>query len=103
MMRIEILRMMRMSIADDGFRLRSGNTRRLAFDSSAALLAQAIQDGSYSLSLSKGYNINMPTWRWYVYIVECHDKSYYTGLTWQPNTRWTQHRSGMGSVYTAKH
>ncbi len=42
-------------------------------------------------------------WKWYVYILECLDKSYYTGLTWQPNTRWTQHASGVGSKYTAKH
>ena len=45
----------------------------------------------------------MPDWKWYVYIVECDDRSYYTGLTWQPGSRWIQHLSGLGSVYTAKH
>lgn len=43
------------------------------------------------------------TWKWYVYILECKDKSYYTGMTWQPNIRWKQHLSGLGSRYTAKH
>jgi len=42
-------------------------------------------------------------WKWYVYIIECEDKSYYTGLTWQPNPRWTQHFAGLGSKYTSKH
>ena len=42
-------------------------------------------------------------WKWYVYIIECADKSYYIGLTWQPNIRWTQHLSRIGSLYTSKH
>lgn len=42
-------------------------------------------------------------WKWYVYIIECDDGSYYTGLTWKPDKRWTQHLSGMGSRYTQKH
>ncbi len=43
------------------------------------------------------------TWRWYVYIIECEDKTYYTGLTWKLDLRWTQHLSGFGSRYTTKH
>lgn len=43
------------------------------------------------------------TWKWYIYIIECKDKSYYTGLTWQPDTRWIQHLSRLGSKYTLKH
>jgi putative endonuclease len=42
-------------------------------------------------------------WRWYVYIIGCEDKSYYTGLTFQPDDRWTQHISGFGARYTEKH
>lgn len=42
-------------------------------------------------------------WKWYVYILECEDKSYYTGVTWKPDNRWTQHLSGVGSNYTSKH
>jgi len=42
-------------------------------------------------------------WKWYIYIIECVDKSYYTGLTSQPDTRWTQHLLRIGSVYTEKH
>jgi putative endonuclease len=42
-------------------------------------------------------------WSWYVYILECHDKSYYTGITWKPEIRYGQHLSGSGSKYTSKH
>ena len=42
-------------------------------------------------------------WKWFVYIIECIDRLYYTGLTWQPDKRWTQHLSGLGSDFTAKH
>lgn len=42
-------------------------------------------------------------WKWYVYIIECKDGTYYTGLTWKPDLRWTQHLSGLGSKYTGKH
>ena len=42
-------------------------------------------------------------WKWYVYIVECEDNTYYTGMTWKPNQRWIQHLSGLGSKYTNKH
>jgi putative endonuclease len=42
-------------------------------------------------------------WKWYVYIIECKDKTYYTGLTWNLNNRFDQHLSGKGSKYTAKH
>ena len=42
-------------------------------------------------------------WKWYVYIIECIDKSYYTGLTWKPDKRWAQHLSGLGSRYTSMH
>lgn len=45
----------------------------------------------------------MENWKWYVYIIKCEDNSYYTGLTWQIDNRWTQHLSGFGSKYTAKH
>jgi putative endonuclease len=45
----------------------------------------------------------MAQWKWYVYIVRCKDKSYYTGLTWQPDNRWTQHLSGSGAKYTMQH
>lgn len=42
-------------------------------------------------------------WKWYVYIIECRDRTYYTGMTWKPDLRWTQHISGLGSKYTSKH
>lgn len=45
----------------------------------------------------------MPSWRWYVYIIECEDGTYYTGMTWDVSRRWEQHLSRMGSKYTAKH
>ncbi len=42
-------------------------------------------------------------WKWYVYIIECLDNTYYTGLTWKPEIRYEQHLSKFGSRYTAKH
>ena len=45
----------------------------------------------------------MTKWTWYVYIIECQDKSYYTGLTWDLSTRFEQHSGGLGSKYTTKH
>ena len=45
----------------------------------------------------------MNKWKWYVYIIECMDKSYYTGLTWNVSNRWEQHVSGFGSKYTSDH
>ena len=45
----------------------------------------------------------MNQWKWYVYIIECEDKSYYAGMTWKPDQRWTQRLSGLGSKYTKRH
>ncbi|OGH19837.1 MAG: hypothetical protein A3D74_02260 [Candidatus Levybacteria bacterium RIFCSPHIGHO2_02_FULL_37_13] len=42
-------------------------------------------------------------WKWYVYIIECKDGAYYTGLTWNIVNRIEQHVSRLGSKYTAKH
>lgn len=44
-----------------------------------------------------------PNWKWYVYIIECLDDTYYTGMTFQPAQRLEQHISGLGSAYTSKH
>ncbi len=45
----------------------------------------------------------MKQWKWYVYIVECSDGFYYTGLTWNLDERMEQHKSGKGSKFTGKH
>lgn len=42
-------------------------------------------------------------WKWYVYIIECQDGTYYTGMTWKPDLRWTKHLTKFGSKYTARH
>lgn len=42
-------------------------------------------------------------WKWYVYILECQDGFYYTGVTWNIDIRMEQHRSGKGSRFTSKH
>ena len=39
-------------------------------------------------------------WKWYVYIVECLDGTYYTGCTWNIENRFEQHLSSLGSQYT---
>jgi len=45
----------------------------------------------------------MNKWKWFVYILECVDGSYYVGMTWKPELRYDQHLSGLGGKYTAKH
>jgi len=45
----------------------------------------------------------MKQWKWYVYIIECLDGTYYTGLTWKPEVRYEQHLSKFGGKYTSKH
>ena len=42
-------------------------------------------------------------WKWYVYVIECMDGTYYTGLTWKPELRLDQHLSGLGCKYTKEH
>lgn len=42
-------------------------------------------------------------WKWHVYIIECLDNTFYTGLTWKPHLRLEQHQAGLGGKYTAKH
>jgi putative endonuclease len=40
---------------------------------------------------------------WFVYIIECEDKSLYTGCTTDLNRRFKQHSSGVGGRYTSLH
>lgn len=42
-------------------------------------------------------------WKWYVYILECKNGLYYTGMTWNPAHRFEQHLAGKGSAFTAKY
>lgn len=45
----------------------------------------------------------MSQWKWFVYILECSDGLFYTGMTWNLTTRIEQHKSGKGSKFTAQH
>ncbi|MGI5827469.1 MAG: GIY-YIG nuclease family protein [Patescibacteria group bacterium] len=45
----------------------------------------------------------MSDWKWFVYIIECLDRTFYTGCTWCISNRMEQHVSGQGSEYTRKH
>ncbi|WP_299973791.1 GIY-YIG nuclease family protein [uncultured Pseudoteredinibacter sp.] len=36
---------------------------------------------------------------WWVYIIECHDGSLYTGITNHLLRRWQQHNSGKGAKF----
>lgn len=42
-------------------------------------------------------------WKWFVYILECLDESYYTGMTWSVSNRFEQHISKLGGRYTREH
>ncbi len=50
-----------------------------------------------------GEVFKMKQWKWYVYIIECLDGTYYTGLTWNISNRFEQHIFRLGSRHTAKH
>jgi putative endonuclease len=39
-------------------------------------------------------------WGWYVYILECSDGSFYTGITTDPRRRLKAHNDGVGAKYT---
>lgn len=43
------------------------------------------------------------TWKWYVYMIECLNGRYYTGMTWNVPQRMDQHISRLGSKYTGKY
>lgn len=45
----------------------------------------------------------MGKWKWYVYILELKNGLYYTGMTWNPSTRFDQHLSGLGSKFTSRY
>ena len=40
--------------------------------------------------------------QWYVYILECQDNSYYTGVTTDIDARMEAHATGKGSKYVYK-
>lgn len=40
---------------------------------------------------------------YYVYIIECEDRSLYTGASPNPEERFERHKAGVGSKYTRSH
>jgi len=38
-----------------------------------------------------------------MYVLECADGSFYTGISANPRRRWEQHRRGRGARYTRSH
>ncbi len=40
---------------------------------------------------------------WFVYLLECNNESYYTGVTKNVNKRVLQHNKGTASKYTRSH
>ena len=45
----------------------------------------------------------MPAKTWYIYLLECVDGSFYTGITVDLATRFADHQSGKGARYTRSH
>jgi putative endonuclease len=45
----------------------------------------------------------MSKWHWYVYIIECEDGLYYTGMTYNMSIRIEQHSLNKGCKFTARH
>ena len=40
---------------------------------------------------------------WYVYLLECHDGSVYTGIATDVDRRYAEHAAGKGARYTRAH
>lgn len=40
---------------------------------------------------------------WFLYMIECHDGSIYTGITVDVAARYTAHQKGTGARYTRSH
>lgn len=40
---------------------------------------------------------------WYVYILLCEDRSFYTGISNNPQQRFVDHKNGKGGAYTRTH
>ena len=40
---------------------------------------------------------------WFLYLIECRDKSLYTGITVNVAVRYAAHRKGTGARYTRSH
>lgn len=40
---------------------------------------------------------------WYVYLLECHDGSIYTGIATDVDRRYAEHAAGKGARYTRAH
>ena len=40
---------------------------------------------------------------WHVYIIQCKDKSFYTGCTNDLERRFKEHKNGVGAKYTVSH
>ncbi|OGZ71051.1 MAG: hypothetical protein A2904_00770 [Candidatus Staskawiczbacteria bacterium RIFCSPLOWO2_01_FULL_33_9] len=40
---------------------------------------------------------------WFIYIIECEDKSFYTGITKDVERRFFEHKNKKGGKYTASH
>jgi len=40
--------------------------------------------------------------KWFIYIIQCGDGSFYTGITSDPKRRFAEHKQGKGGFYTRK-
>ena len=55
--------------------------------------------GALALGLRQHKNVTM----YFVYILECEDKSLYTGITTDMPRRYKEHQEGKGGHYTRSH
>ncbi len=62
-------------------------------------LVQSRSAGAAPVSWSHSW-ISTATAMWYVYIVQCDDRSLYTGITKDLDARLAQHNAGDGAKYT---
>lgn len=50
-----------------------------------------------------GSPVSKPVSIWHLYLIECADGSYYTGVTTNVERRYEQHLMGKGARYTRSH
>ena len=54
------------------------------------------------MQFGEGQHVNFLS-MWFTYILECEDKSLYTGVTTDVKRRFLEHKSGKGGNYTRSH
>lgn len=68
------------------------------------LLMAGTQQAANGPEFAEGHDQGLKIkYMWYIYILECEDKSLYTGVTNNLERRFSEHKNRKGGHYTASH